>query len=80
MDLSTRMSVMYDIKHCYAIHLTFGDKLLTSLTKLTLEVKTSICSTIKENFILLEVFGICLRCPNVTHFYNKMCFTKKHHL
>ena len=43
---------MYNVKHCYAIRFEFGDDLLTSLTKLVLEAKASICSTIKENLLL----------------------------
>ena len=43
---------MYNVKHCYAIRFKFGDELLTSLTKLVLEAKASICSTIKENLLL----------------------------
>ena len=52
MDLSIRMRVMYNVKDCYAIRLKFGDKLLTSLIKLLLEAKVTICSTIKENLLL----------------------------
>ena len=46
------MRVMYNVKDCYAICLKFGDKLLTSLIKLLLEAKVTICSTIKENLLL----------------------------
>ena len=46
------MRVMYNVKDCYAIRLKFGDKLLTSLIKLLLEAKVTICSTIKENLLL----------------------------
>ena len=46
------MRVIYNAKHRYAIRLKFGDKFLTSLTKLVLEVKASIRSTIKENLLL----------------------------
>ena len=52
MDLSIRMRVIYDVKHHYAIRLKFGDKFLTPLTKLVLEAKASICSTVKENLLL----------------------------
>ena len=52
MDLSIRMRVTYNVKHRYAIHLKFGGKFWTSLTKLVLEAKASICSTIKENLLL----------------------------
>ena len=46
------MRVRYNVKHCYAIRLKFGDELLTSLTKLVLKAKAIICSTIKENLLL----------------------------
>ena len=46
------MRVMYNLKHRLAIRLEFGDIFLTSRTKLALEAKASICSTIKENLIL----------------------------
>ena len=46
------MRVMYNVKRCYTIRLKFGDKFLTSLTKLVLEAKASIYSTIKENLLL----------------------------
>ena len=52
MDLSIRMRVMRIVKHRYAIRLKFGGKFLTSLTKLLLEAKAGICSTIKENLLL----------------------------
>ena len=37
------MRVMYIVKHGYAICLKFGDKFLTSLTKLVLKPKANIC-------------------------------------
>ena len=52
MDLSSRMRLIYNVRHCYLICLKFGDKLLTFLTMLVLEGKASICSTIKENALL----------------------------
>ena len=52
MDLSIRMSIVYIVKYGYAIRLKFGDKVLTSLTKLVLQAKSSICSTIRENQLL----------------------------
>ena len=46
------MRVIYNVKHRYAIRLEFGDKFLTPLTKLVLEAKAIICSTVKENLHL----------------------------
>ena len=43
------MRVAYHVKHRYAIRLKFGGKFLTSVTKLVLEVKVSIFSTIKAD-------------------------------
>ena len=43
---------MYNVKHRYATRLKFEDKFLTSLTKLVLKTKFSICSIIKENLLL----------------------------
>ena len=82
MDLSIRMRVMHKVKHRYAIHLKFGGKFLTSLTNLVLEAKASICTTTKENLLLhcRKFSAFSCRCPNLTHFYNKACITKKHHL
>ena len=52
MNLYTRMRVICNAKHPYAIRLKLGDKCLTPLTKLELEAKTRICSTISENLLL----------------------------
>ena len=46
------MRIIYSVKDRYSIHLKIVDKFLTSLTKLLLQVKVSICSTIKENLLL----------------------------
>ena len=49
MDLSIRMRVTYNVKHRDAILLKFGDKFLTSSTKLVLEAKAGIFPKIKVN-------------------------------
>ena len=46
------MRILYHVTHCYTIRLKLGDNFLTSLTKLVLQVKARICSTIKENLLL----------------------------
>ena len=46
-DLSIRMKILYSVKNRYAFRLKFGDKLLTSVPRLVLPVKISICSIIK---------------------------------
>ena len=51
MHLPIQMRIIFTLKHRSAICLKFG-KFLTSLTKLVLEAKASICSTIKENLFL----------------------------
>ena len=52
MALPIRIRIIYNVKYCDAMRLKFGGKVLTSLTKLVLEAKASICSTIKENLLL----------------------------
>ena len=46
------MGIICNVEHCYAVLLKFGYKFSTSLTKYMLEVKISICSTVKENLVL----------------------------
>lgn len=62
MDLSTRIRRINNSKYRYVICLKFGDEFFTSITKLVLEVKASINSTVKENLLLycgkFFVFGI----------------------
>ena len=77
MDLSIRIRIIYNVKHVYAILLKFGGKLLTFVTKQVLEVKASICSTIKENpllyclkFLALVVVVI-IEHIFITRFYQK---------
>ena len=46
------MKIIYNATLCYANRLKSGNKFLTSLTKLVLKAKASICSTSKENLLL----------------------------
>ena len=48
-DLSVQMWIIYSARNRYAIRFKFGKKFLTFPTKLVLEVKASISSTVKEN-------------------------------
>ena len=52
MDLSIRMRIIFDVKHLHLVRLKVGDISLTSLTKLVVQVKASICSKTKENLLL----------------------------
>ena len=52
MDLTIRMRIIYNVKHRKAIRLKIGNKFLTALTKLVLEAKANICSTLKEILFL----------------------------
>ena len=52
MVLPIQMKVTCNLKHRYAIRLKLGGKFLTSLTKLVLEAKVSICSTIRDILLL----------------------------
>ena len=52
MGLSIGIRIIYNVRHGYPIHLKFGGKLLTFLTKQVPEGKGSICSTIKESLLL----------------------------
>ena len=76
MDLPIWMRIIYNVKHRYATCLKFRGKLITSLTKLVVRAKASICSKIKENLLLycrnLSYNGIYYRCQNLTYFYNKV--------
>ena len=75
------MRVMYNVKHCHAIRLKFGNKLLTFLSKLVLEAKAKIYSTIKENLLLYcRKSSAFVVLHNLTYFYNKAYTTKKHRL
>ena len=47
MDLLIQMRITH-VKYRHAIHLKFGDKFSTSVSKLVLDRKASICSAIKE--------------------------------
>ena len=43
------MIIFNNLKYCHAFCFKFGDIFFISLAKLVLEVKVSVCSTIKEN-------------------------------
>ena len=38
-QIPIQIGIIYNVRHCYAIRLKFGDKFLTFLTKLVLEGK-----------------------------------------
>ena len=48
MELPVGMRIIYDVKHCHATRLKFGDTSLTSLTKLVIEAKANICTIISD--------------------------------
>ena len=52
MVLPIQMKGICNLKHRYAFRLKLGGKFLTSLTKLVLEAKVSICSTIRDILLL----------------------------
>ena len=58
MDLPIRIGIICNMKYRHAIRLRFGDKFLTSLAKLVLEAKTSICFTIRK--IYFYIIASCL--------------------
>ena len=49
------MRIIFNVKHCYTNRLQFRDKLPASLTKLVLEAKASMSSTIKEHLHLVKI-------------------------
>ena len=55
MNLSIQIRIIYKLRHRYATPLKFGDKFLTFLTKLVLEGKLSISSTMKIYFFVVIV-------------------------
>ena len=52
-----RMRIIYNVKNHHAICLKFRGTSLNYLTKLMLEVKNSICSTIKNYFDIVASFS-----------------------
>ena len=69
-DPPLKMRIIYNTKRCYAIRLKFGDKFLTSLTKLLVKAKSSIYSAIKDSlhlycgkfspFVVVGIFNMFL--------------------
>ena len=51
------MRITFKEKHRYAIRLKFGDKFLTSITKLVLEEKFRTSSTIKKKLLYCLKFS-----------------------
>ena len=57
MDLFIRMSIVYIVKYHYVIRLKFGDKFLTSLTKLeTFQAKANILHNQKNLLLYCRKF------------------------
>ena len=52
MDLPIQAGMLNKVKHRHAIYLKFGERYFSSLAMLGLDVKGSICSTIKETLIV----------------------------
>ena len=81
MDLPIRMRIICTVKHHYATVMKLGNKFSTSLIKLGLEVKASICSTtIDPPFILLLNHQNFLGCHNIRRSASKtnIASNKKH--
>ena len=78
-NLPIRMRIICKVNHSDTIRFKLVDTFLTFPTKLVLEVKTNICSAIKEIilFWLSWVFGICYRYHNLTYFNSKVWILKK---
>ena len=55
MNLLLRMRIIFNLKHRDTDRFQFRDKLPASLTKLVLEAKGSISSTIKEYLHLVKI-------------------------
>ena len=49
------MRIIYNVRHCYARLLKFGDKVLASLTKYVLKPKASICSESKKMYVYIVI-------------------------
>ena len=69
------MRVIYDVKHRYTIRLKFSNQVGAPSQNQYLLYRQRISIS-----ILLQVFGICCRCRNLTYFYNKAGITWKHRL
>ena len=79
---NVQMRITYTVKYHRGIRLKFVDTFLTSVTKLALEEKASISSTIKKNmFLYCRKFSeIVHRCQNLTYINKNICITTKHSL
>lgn len=67
------MRIISSVKHRYAILLKFLGKLLTSLTKLALEAKANLCSTIKK-----KNFYIPVRLESINFTTDPLTFQNRH--
>ena len=75
------MRIIYDVEHLYVIRSKFGDKFLSSLTKLVLEAKASICFTIKKTYFYIVVrFRHLLPLSKLNIFLEQGLYQKKQRL
>ena len=66
-----------NVKYRNVTRLKFGDSFYTSLTKLVLKLKDSICSTIKEIALLYcRKLSVCYHCHGLKYFNNKIRLTE----
>ena len=79
---NVQMRITYNVKHQRGIPLKFVDTFLTSVTKLALEAKANISSTIKKiMFLYCRKFSEIVHCcQNLTYINKNICITTKHSL